>query len=533
MRFFSKAASLFSSSRLPVTGLGLGAMVALAAIGNGRAQLAVRPPTADAVTVLLDDTKTYQTIDNFSASDAWACQFVGLWPAAKKEAIADLLFSTEAGPGGQPKGIGLSMWRFNIGAGSAQQGEQSGILDEWHRAESFLTPTGEYDWSRQAGQQWFLQAAKQRGVTKFLGFLNSPPVQYTVTGRAFAAGGKTNIAPARYADMATYIANVVQGVGRRTGITFDYLSPVNEPQWDWSDPKQEGSPFRNEEIAGVAKALNASLTTRHLPTRILIPEAGKITYLTGPDDKPSQGDQVRAFFDPAAPTFVGSLPRLAPVVAGHSYFTTSPYPQAVAARQQLAARVAAVKGLSFWQSEYCILGDNGGEINCDRRDLGMAPALYLARTIHSDLASTNAAAWQWWLALSPYDYKDGLIYIDKTKDDGQYYPSKMLWALGNYSRFVRPGAMRIEVRTPDAGPNPELLVSAYKNAGGKQLVVVIVNSGTAPVRVQLALPKQKLGVVRSFTTSATADLQPGPVAKAGQPVLVAPRSVTTLLSDLR
>lgn len=522
--------------RLPIKTLSLGALVTLAAIGNGRAQLARPPatPTAGEVTVFIDDAKTYQTIDNFSASDAWACQFVGLWPAAKKDAIADLLFSTADGPGGQPKGIGLSMWRFNIGAGSAQQGEQSGIRDEWHRAESFLTPTGGYDWTRQAGQQWFLQAAKQRGVTKFLGFLNSPPVQYTVTGKAFAAGGKTNIAPEHYTDLATYLANVVQGVGRRTGITFDYISPVNEPQWDWSDPKQEGSPFRNEEIAGVAKALNASLTAQQLSTKILIPEAGKITYLTGPDDKPSQGDQVRAFFNPASPTFVGSLPRMAPAVAGHSYFTTSPYPQAVAMRQQLAAQVAAVKGLSFWESEYCILGDNGGEINGNKRDLGIDAALYLARTIHNDLASANAAAWQWWLAISPYDYKDGLIYIDKTKEDGAYYPSKMLWALGNYSRYVRPGAVRVEaLLTQDPGTSPELLVSAYQNAGGKQLVVVVVNSGTAPARVQLASPKKKLGTLRPFTTSATGDLQPGAVVKAGQAVLVAPRTITTLVSELR
>jgi O-glycosyl hydrolase len=75
------------------------------------------------LTVRIDATKPHQTIANFAASDAWAGQFVGNWPAAKKEAIADLLFS-------QDKGIGLSMWRFNIGAGSAEQGEASGIKDE-------------------------------------------------------------------------------------------------------------------------------------------------------------------------------------------------------------------------------------------------------------------------------------------------------------------------------------------------------------------------------------------------------------------
>ncbi|UOG74867.1 xylanase [Hymenobacter tibetensis] len=536
MRIVTECSAWFSYSRASLGNrLGISALVLLAAVSTGQGQTSKPAETTPVVTVLLDDTKTYQTIDNFSASDAWACQFVGLWPAAKKEAIADLLFSTKDQAGGQPKGIGLSMWRFNIGAGSAQQGEASGIKDEWHRAESFLTPDGRYDWTRQAGQVWFLQAAKQRGVPQFLGFLNSPPVQYTVTGRAFAADGKTNMAPANYNALATFIANVVQGVQKTTGILFDYVSPVNEPQWDWSDPKQEGSPFRNNEISGIAKALNAALVAQQLPTKILIPESGKITYLFGPDDKPDRGEQIKAFFNPSATaTYVGDLPRMARTVAGHSYFTSSPYPAAVAMRQQLAANVAAVDKLNYWQSEYCILGDNDGEINGNKRDLGMDPALYLARTIHADLAVANAAAWQWWLAVSPYDYKDGLIYVDKTKADGNYQPSKMLWALGNYSRYIRPGAVRIDARlAQDPGSNNQLLVSTYKNAAGKQLVTVLVNSAAAPQEVRLQLQQKKLGAGRTYVTSATTDLKPGPMVKAGQPLHLAPRSITTLVSDYR
>ena len=42
---------------------------------------------------VIDKDITYQEIDNFSASDAWRCQFVGkYWPQEKKEQIADLLF---------------------------------------------------------------------------------------------------------------------------------------------------------------------------------------------------------------------------------------------------------------------------------------------------------------------------------------------------------------------------------------------------------------------------------------------------------
>ena len=46
----------------------------------------------------------YQTIDGFGASDAWRAQFVGKnWPAAKRNKIADLLFSQEDDEEGNPK----------------------------------------------------------------------------------------------------------------------------------------------------------------------------------------------------------------------------------------------------------------------------------------------------------------------------------------------------------------------------------------------------------------------------------------------
>ena len=75
-------------------------------------------------------------------------------------------------------------------------------------------------------------------------------------------------------------------------------------------------------------------------------------------------------------------------------------------------------------SEFCILGDNDG-FKGNGRDLGMETALFVANVIHADLTIANASAWQWWLAVSPYDFKDGLVYIDKSKTDGTIYESKL------------------------------------------------------------------------------------------------------------
>jgi O-glycosyl hydrolase len=480
-----------------------------------------------AIDIRIDIHKTYQAISNFGASDAWSCQFAGNWPQRAKDSIADWLFSMDTLANGDPKGIGLSLWRFNIGAGSAQQGDSSGISDEWRRAGSFLEKNMRYNWRRQQGQLWFLQAARQRGVKQFLGFFNSPPVQLTGNGKAYTSNGRCNIDSSRYSAFAVYAADVVKGIKKNWGIGLDYISPVNEPQWDWSDGGQEGCPYSNREISAVVKAFNAALLKDRLATRIVVSESGHHKYLFADADKPGRGKQVEAFFDPSSSVYIGNLSHVSPVIASHSYFSVAPVATAMDIREKLARRVAAVKGLVYWQSEYCILGDNAGEINGAKRDLGMNAALHVARVIYSDIAIGNASAWQWWLALSPYDYKDGLIYIDKNKTGGHYYDSKLLWAFGNYSRFVRPGMVRVDAAV---GAGDSVLVSAYKEEKKKKLVLVVINSG-AEARLLMISGGTGNAISASgkwdvYTTSESTSLEKHTVPAGA--VTISPRTVVTL-----
>ena len=158
----------------------------------------------------------------------------------------------------------------------------------------------------------------------------------------------------------------------------------------------------------------------------------------------------------------------------------------------------------------------------------------MARVIHNDLVHANAAAWHWWLAVSPYDYKDGLVYIDKSKTDGNYYPSKMLWALGNYSRFIRPGAVRVEASADQASAkNDMLLVSAYRDAGAGKLITVIVNSDIKPVNLRLSVKNGSVTAVIPYITSAEADLKPASVIKTSEQINVQPRSIITLIGNIQ
>ena len=75
--------------------------------------------------ILIDPQKTYQTIESFGVSGAWWAQEIGGWEEPdeesglpKRERIAELLFDRE-------KGIGVSCYRYNLGAGSKQSGKGS------------------------------------------------------------------------------------------------------------------------------------------------------------------------------------------------------------------------------------------------------------------------------------------------------------------------------------------------------------------------------------------------------------------------
>lgn len=482
------------------------------------------PSNADLV-LSLDETKTYQTIEHFGASDAWSTQFVGNWPQDKKTAMADLLFSNEINDQGNPKGIGLSLWRFNLGAGSAAQGEASGITDPWRRGESFLVPeTGNYDWEKMSGQVWFANAAKSRGVEKLLVFTNSPPVSITRNNKAFSSdANQSNLAPDHYDDFAVYLADVMEGMANK-GLKVDYLSPINEPQWDWTGG-QEGTPFFNNEIAGVVKAINTEFTSRNLTQKIDISEAGQINYLYEEGDKPNRSRQIPDFFDPASDNFIADLELLSQNISGHSYFTTSPYSKMVEMRKNLNNEVSKISNLNYWMSEYCILGDNAGEIDGNGKDLGINPALYLAKVINTDLSVAQASAWHWWLAISPYDYKDGLIYIDKNENDGNFSDSKMLWALGNFSRFIRPGARRISIKAASS-TNEDFLFSAYQDPETNKKIVVIVNSKFNDVVVDIT--DQSSENITAYVTSADKDLAKTDLSLENG-ISIPKRSITTLI----
>ncbi|MBU3011330.1 xylanase [Polaribacter vadi] len=472
----------------------------------------------------------FQTIHNFGASDAWSAQFVGKWPLQKKEAIADLLFSTEKNNDGTFKGIGLTTWRFNIGAGSAEQKENSKIKDEWRRAEGFLNNDGSYNWNRQSGQQWFLKAAKERGVSSFIGFVNSPPVQFTKNHKAFSDDGlSTNLKRDNYANYALFLKDVVTHFKDSLDLKFSYISPFNEPQWDWKNGKQEGSPWNNDELSKATKIIDSVFTMHQLDAKLEVSEAGQIDYLTSiKKDKENRSNQIEVFFNPKNELYIGNLQSVAPKFAGHSYFTTWNISKLKRNREEISNKLTKYPNLEYWMTEYCIL-ENNAEIRGKGKGLTMKTALYVARLIHADLTIANASAWHWWLAMSPYNYKDGLIYHDKNKQDGVFKTSKLLWGLGNYSRFIRPEAKRIKLDYKDQNSLENLekgvLISGYKNLDNS-IVIVLVNQKSAAINLSF-----NSNIKEIYVTNKDSDLKPLKENITQKSVKISGKSINTLILE--
>jgi O-glycosyl hydrolase len=466
--------------------------------------------------------KTFQTIRGFGAADAWSNEVINLWNDSFRNRAADWLFSKELTQEGNFKGIGLSIWRYNLGAGSSEQGDSSLIGDPYRRTECFLSSDGTYDFREQTGAQWLLQAAKCRGLENLVMFSNSPPVSLTRNGKAFAGTcHESNLSAENYDGFAEYITKSLQYYEGQK-IHFDYVSPVNEPEWGWCRKDgQEGNPYANRQISELTRRINSSLVSNHLDTKIQVPESGLLVFANpGYKFKPDRQNEINSLFRESKENYLGDQSQVARQVCAHSYFTEWPLWINRKVRKRIA-RTCEKRELEYWMSEYCILKTTK-EITGGGRDLGMNTALYVSRVIHHDLVYGNASAWCWWLGISTADFKDGLVYTNR--DGSGLTDSKTMWAMGNFSQFIHPGAVRVEVK---GKRDKKLFVSAYQNTGSDDLVVVVINMKSEKQAIRLKnLPDEKF---TAWETSEKLSLSKIVPYSDGKSITVSPESVTTLL----
>ncbi len=400
----------------------------------------------------IDENKKYQTYEGIGASGAWWAQCVGGWEhltpdgVPVRDKIAELLYNKNTG-------IGMNIYRYNIGGGSAHSGK--GEYSQPLRAtECFETAPGEYDWHRDKNAVYMMKKAVENGAEEVIFFVNSPIERLTKNGLAHNKKHQLfheNISPKNYSQFAKYCFDVTEHFINE-GVPVKYLSPVNEPIWVWNGG-QEGCFYRPRSVRRVLEVFSEELSTRKLKSlKLSGAESGDLRWFNKSYTRQLlKSEKVRKNLDS---------------VDVHSYFLPIPVPFKV---PFLNNRLSFVKRFKKWMdkkypdvpikmSEWTHM--QGG------RDYGMNSALVMAKVMQEDFTLLNAASWQHWIAVSEVDYCDGLIYINLPEKT--FEVTKRYYASGNYSKYIKLGSRRIEARADD----PELLLTCFEKDGKKTLIAV-------------------------------------------------------------
>lgn len=512
-------------------------------------------PSGNPIQVEIDFADKKQTIQNFGSSDGWNTERIGkYWKEEKKEELAELLFSAEKDSEGNPKGIGLSAWRFNIGAGTAEQGDESRISKEARRTEGFLNADGTtYNWDKQQGQQWFLRKAVNKyNIHHIIGWQNSPPVPYTQNNlgfREYNAPMGTILKQEHFNDFARFLGDVAEHF-ENEGIYFDYISPLNEPQWGWAPSSsggtvtQEGTPWTNQEIYSVVDAIDSEFTARNITSKIFIAEAGAISRMVG--GSAHADNQLNTFWSKYSSLSLLGKPSFSSIASFHSYFQDFGS-SLVEDREKFYDKSQLLESkLELWQTEYSLLG-NGYKYGYPSSHVlsEMECALSLAKVIMADLNILNTTGWQWWTTFEKGKHAGEARYclveaMTKTDNsDGVYHLNKLFYTFGNFSHFIRPGMVRLGTARSDnlsmLQETSDLMLSVYSNSNEDKLVLVGVNASNEAKEVNLNLKNSSGKILKNkalYLTSEYSNLIKQDIDLSSEKIIIPAHSVITYTADL-
>jgi O-glycosyl hydrolase len=256
---------------------------------------------------------------------------------------------------------------------------------------------------------------------------------------------------------------------------------------------QEGCHYEPDEAAGLTKALIQAVQENDLDVKISVFESGEWKNSTEYIDQLLGDPEIAPHLDH---------------LAIHSYWSS------------IDDKERLVRYLDQHYPDFPIEMTEWTEME-QGRDIRMDSALLLANTIYEDLTIGRVITWQYWIAVSKYNFHDGLIYV--ALNDHEITETKRLWAMGNYSRYVRPGYVRIAAESSV----PRLRATAFLSPDQAKLVMVVINNDGNAVSVSLD-PPANFSQVAAFQTSKELDLAEIYDGVTPEVFTFAPESVTTL-----
>ena len=141
--------------------------------------------------------------------------------------------------------------------------------------------------------------------------------------------------------------------------------------------------------------------------------------------------------------------------------------------------------------------------------------------------------------LERWEHKNRFLLISLTPAGGAYgditgsgthSATKTLWVLGNYSLFVRPNYKRVELELRNS--SKDIFGSAYISPDGDKIVAVYTNLSTNSYDVKAKLNDANVTEIKTYTTSASQDLEEKVISDPSNPILINSKSVVTVVYGL-
>jgi glucuronoarabinoxylan endo-1,4-beta-xylanase len=382
-------------------------------------------------------TNTHQTIDGFGGS------VVGDYIALPTN-LADFFFSPSSG-------IGLSILRVQVIPDSS-----TCVTYCSTRGCKCVASTGA---TILTGELLSIQQAQARGVTTFFASSWSPPASMK-SNASWLSGGTFLGGSSNYSSLASVFTSYVSLL-QANGVTLYGLSPQNEPNVNTG---YQSALWTAQQFHDFIPVLNASLSEAGFgSTKIIFPEYGQWSNTYG-------GFAATAMNDAAVSPLVG-------IMAGHGY----------AGDKNIVA--PTTYGKHVWMTE-----DSDPSPTYDGT---MTDAMVWAVRIHNYLAVANVNAYVWWTLSDMPSLGEGTDNSALTDFNGNI--AKRAYVTGNWSKFVRPGWVRIDANaTPQAG----VYVTAFKEVATGNFAIVAVNDNGNNAEQSIALSGFNSSSVTPWVTSA-------------------------------
>jgi O-glycosyl hydrolase len=437
-------------------------------------------------TVTVNASSTYQRIAGFGASEAFGqAETLQNAPAALRQEALNLLYSPVSG-------AGLTILRNEISADSGTTIEPAAPASP--SAKPAYQPLSAI--ADDQGQLWLAQTIRQEyGVTDVFADAWSAPAFMKTNDSADNGGTLCGVPGATCASgdwrqaYANYLAQYAKDYAA-AGIPLSYVGPENEAN---IGPGYDSMIMSPAQTANFLQYLGPTVAASGTGTRV------ECCATEGWDYAQQYAAAIEA--DPAANAWT-------PLFTSHGYTEAPASP--------LAGWTKPV-----WETEWSTFEtwDPAWDDGTDASGFSWAQRIYTGLTA----ANLNAFLY-WWGSTTPTENGDNEGLLLMNTSTGTVTPSGRLWAFANYSRFVRPGAVRIGA----SSANSDLEVLAFRNTDGSTAVVVLNTATTAQSATFAASGSGSVAIpYLTDDTHDTAAQAPVPVSHGSFTATLPARSLVT------